>query len=163
MKRFIKEYTIELIAAAAILLGFFLMIDGPVRNKMINAVTQAMRGSLAFIDRSLTGVGSRLAGLTGIDALGILMVLLAALFIYWRIRYRFETGKRWQIDFCPSCSGPVMRVHRTWWDKVLGATLFPEARRYRCMDPACGWNGLLKRHILHHRRRHERISGQENP
>ena len=164
MKRFIKEYTVELIAAGVILLGFFLLVEGfPIRDRIVTAFTRAVSGILSGLNKFLTGLTSRVVALTASDALGILLVVLAAGFIVWRIRHRFETGKRWEIDFCPKCSGPVMRIHRTWWDRFLGATFLPEARRYRCMDPKCGWNGLLKRHILHHRRRHERISGPENP
>ncbi len=167
MKKFIKEYTVELIAGVVILFGIFLMAEGiPIRDTIVIALTQVLEAILFVLKQLFSGLGTWFVGLTGSDAMGILIVLGAIAFIVWRIRYRFLNDKRWEIDFCPKCHGPVMRVHRSVWDRVLGFTFLPEARRYRCMDANCGWNGLLRRHILHHRRRHERVSGvsdQENP
>lgn len=44
---------------------------------------------------------------------------------------------------CPSCHGPLRRVHRRPedHDPALGAGL----RRFRCRDAGCGWEGLLAR------------------
>ena len=164
MKKFLKEYTLELIAGAIILCGVFLMVvDFPVRNTVVTASSNVLTAILGVLGRILSGVNSRLEGLAISDALGILMVLTALGYLVWRIRYRFHTSPRWESDNCPKCNGSIMRVHRTWWDHFLGATLLPEARRYSCVDPLCGWSGLLRRRIHHTHHRNARVSESENP
>jgi hypothetical protein len=163
MKRLIKEYTIELIAGGLILLGIFLMVEHfEIRATFLAFITGLFNGILSLLKRILSGVNGRARVLTASDALGILLILLAVGFIIWRIRYRFHTEKRWETDACPQCSGPIMRVHRNWRDRVLGATFLPGARRYRCMDPQCGWSGLLRRHVRHQRRHSKKVSETEN-
>jgi hypothetical protein len=163
MKKFIKDYITEIIAAGIILVGFFLMFERlQIRNTILTAATHAINAILSVLRKILSGVNSRAAVLTTSDALGIFLVLLAVGFIIWRIRYRFHTNKRWETDLCPKCSNPIMRVHRSWWDRILGAIFLPDARRYRCVNPECGWSGLLRRHI-HQRHHHtEKVSGTEN-
>jgi Zn-finger nucleic acid-binding protein len=163
MKRFFKEYAIELIAGGFILLGLLLLVARfEFRASFMNVLTGLFSGILSVLNRILSKISSRAAVLTASDALGILLILLAVGFIIWRVRHRFITDRRWEIDTCPQCSGPIMRVHRNWLDRVLGVTFLPEARRYRCMDPQCGWSGLLRRHIRHHRRHSEQVSRTEN-
>ena len=163
MKRILKEYAIELIAGGIILCGISLVVVGhEIRATLLAALTDLLKGILSVLDRFLSSIGSRATTLSASEALGILLALLAVAFIIWRIRYRFHTGKRWAIEACPKCSGSIMRVHRKWFDRVLGATFLPEARRYRCTDPHCGWTGLLRRHISHHHRRSERVPEIEN-
>jgi hypothetical protein len=110
------------------------------------------------LKRIVLGGGSRLASLSLSGAIGFILILAAVVFIVWRIRYRFQTDKHWESEICPNCSGPITRVHRSLWDRLLGAFFLPEARRYRCMDLTCGWSGLLRRHIHRHRRRSEQVS-----
>jgi hypothetical protein len=163
MKRFLKEYAIEIIAVGIILFGFFLMFEQlQIRNALMTVVTSVINAILSGLGIIITGVINRLAILTISDALGIVLILLAAGLIVWRIRYRFHTDKRWETDLCPKCSSPIMRVHRNGWDRLLGATFLPEARRYRCGNAECGWSGLLRRHIRHHHHRTEKVSGIEN-
>lgn len=164
MKKFFKEYTLELIAAAIILCGVLLMVvDFPVRNTIVTASTNVFEAILGVLGRVISGASSRLAGLAISDALGILMVLTAMGYLIWRVRHRFHISPRWESDFCPKCNGPIMRVHRNWRDRFLGATLLPEARRYSCVNPRCGWSGLLRRRIHHVHHRSEQASRPENP
>lgn len=163
MKRFLKEYTTEIIAVGIILTGFFLMFERfQIRNTIVTVVTNAVNPILSGLEKIITQVSSRVAVLTASDALGILLILLAMGFIIFRIRYRFHTDKRWETDLCPKCSSPIMRVHRSWWDRLMGATFLPDARRYRCMRVECGWSGLLRRHIRHQRHHVEKVSKAEN-
>lgn len=54
---------------------------------------------------------------------------------------------------CPQCGGAVHRVSRTSLQRLL-AVLFP-SKRYRCADPSCQWEGLLRsRQFATHRRKH---------
>jgi hypothetical protein len=163
MKRFIKEYSIELISAGLLIIGIFLMVERfEIRGTILTGLTNVFNAILSFLKKILTGASSRAVELSLSDALGSLLILLAVGFIVWRIRYRFQNGRRWASDFCPKCSGPIQRVHRSARDRVLGAAFFPDARRYRCVDPKCGWSGLLRRHIHHSHRHRERVSRPEN-
>ena len=72
--------------------------------------------------------------LTPGDFFGGFMATVAAGFIVWRIRFRFKHDQRWSLDYCPRCSSPIVRVHRKLMDRILGATLLPEARRYRWQE-----------------------------
>lgn len=162
MKRFLKEYALELAAGVFILGGVLLVVAGAsVRTTILKATGIFLKGILSLLDRLLMGIGNRAATWSAAEATGLALMLLAAGVIVWRIRYRFHTGKRWALDTCPKCSSPIMRVHRKWPDRLLGATLLPEARRYRCVDPQCGWSGLLRRHIHHHHRQEEPVPGIE--
>jgi hypothetical protein len=163
MKRFLKEYTIEIIAAGIVLFGVFLMFERfQIRNTLITVVTTMVNAVFFVLRETLAWINNRVAALTASDALGILLILLAVGFIVWRIRYRFLRDKRWETDLCPKCSSPIMRVHRNWRDRLLGVIFLPDARRYRCVSPQCGWSGLLKRHISHRRHRTERVSETKN-
>jgi len=163
MKGFFKEYKIELFSAGLLLTGIFLMVESlEIRATILTGLINVINAILSFLKKILTGASSRAVVLSLSDAVGSLLILLAVGFIVWRIRYRFQNGRRWAIDICPKCSGPIQRVHRSARDRVLGALFFPEARRYRCVDPKCGWSGLLRRHIHHSHRRREQVSGPEN-
>lgn len=43
---------------------------------------------------------------------------------------------------CPRCNGPLVRVRRHFFDRVVG--LFRPVRRYRCDSFACRWEGTLR-------------------
>jgi hypothetical protein len=57
---------------------------------------------------------------------------------------------------CPRCGGEVHRVPRTNLQRLL-VVVYP-AKRYRCADPSCRWDGLLRSRQLEEERRH-RIEG----
>ena len=163
MKRLLKEYRIEFIAGGVALIGIFLMIEPfDIREALLNTLTKLANNILAGLEGLVTRVNNRATVLSVSDVLGILLVLLAVGFIVWRIRFRFRTGKRWQSDLCPKCSSQIMRVHRNWLDHILGATLLPEARRYRCVDSECGWSGLLRRHASHRHHHREQVPEPES-
>jgi hypothetical protein len=164
MKRFLKENTTEIIATGIILIGIFLVVEQfQIRHVILSTVNNVVNPILSGLEKIITSVSGREAALTTTDALGIFLILLAAGFIVFRIRYRFRTDKRWGTELCPKCSSPIRREHRSGWDRLLGATFLPEARRYRCVDTQCGWSGLRRRHIHHHRHHAEDVSETENP
>lgn len=44
---------------------------------------------------------------------------------------------------CPACGGPIERLHRHALDRWASA--FRSVHRYHCINPACGWQGLMGR------------------
>jgi hypothetical protein len=164
MKKFVKEYTVEFIAGGVVLIGIFLILERyTVTAAILSILLKVINPILSVLKRILEGIGYRVGIMTPSDALGGLLVVLALAFIVWRVRYRFHTSQHWASNVCPKCSSPVTRVHRTWWDRILGATFFPEARRYRCTSLKCTWSGLRRRHIRHRSRHSEQVSESGNP
>ncbi len=154
MKKFLKEYWIEVIGAVVILLGAFLIAIEP----------QNLRGGLQKAGGFFKAVFHEIAALVGrsanhmnaYDIFGGILVILAVAFIVWRVRYRFETSPRFGRVTCPKCSAALERVHRTWWDRLMGRSLFPHSRRFRCSNPDCGWTSLLRKEVHQH---HDRPKG----
>lgn len=163
MKRLIREYKIEWIAALLVLVGLLMVADLAIRDTMLTALSKAGKTLMRFAGRVPEWVDGLAAAMSPGDFFGGMLIVVAVGFIIWRIRYRFQNDHRWSIDFCPKCSSPIMRVHRTLWDRMLGATFFPEARRYCCVNSQCNWSGLLRRHVHRHRSRSETASGSQNP
>jgi uncharacterized paraquat-inducible protein A len=143
MKKFLREYRVELIALAAALLGVFLLTEQFEIRATLRAWLSALANGLwlglnALIDRLLV----YLKAFTLSDLLGWLLVIGAIVFTFWRARLRFVSSTYWQSKVCPRCGSSVMRVHRHSLDRLLSATFLPDARRYRCTNAACGWSGL---------------------
>jgi hypothetical protein len=44
---------------------------------------------------------------------------------------------------CPGCGGPLERRHRHALDRLV--SVFRSVHRYRCVDPKCGWQGVVGR------------------
>ena len=72
-----------------------------------------------------------------------LVFVLIALLLLWvigRIWLMFQVVKG---ENCPHCHGvKFMRIHRRWYERILGYRL--KARRYRCENPDCEWEGLRR-------------------
>jgi hypothetical protein len=43
---------------------------------------------------------------------------------------------------CPRCRGALVRVRRTFFDRLV--SLVVPRRRYRCRAIGCGWEGTLR-------------------
>jgi len=43
---------------------------------------------------------------------------------------------------CPRCGDDAVRVPRRFVDRVI--SLFGQVHRYRCDNPACGWEGNVR-------------------
>ncbi len=78
------------------------------------------------------------------------LVFFMAIFLTWRIRYRFTHSERMGAEVCPRCGDRLQRIHRSWFDRLLSATLLPSARRYQCINKSCAWQGLRRRSQHHH-------------
>jgi predicted RNA-binding Zn-ribbon protein involved in translation (DUF1610 family) len=146
LKQFIKEYKIEIIAALIGLFGLFLLVE---RLNLRDAIVAMLRATGATIAKLgqwiMDGIVQYFYNISVSDMLGWLLVMLALAFAVWRIRYRFVQSDRFSADSCPNCGADLHRVHRTSLDRSLSKTLLPEARRYRCTNPDCGWQGLRQR------------------
>jgi uncharacterized protein with PIN domain len=73
---------------------------------------------------------------------GLFAVILLLL---WFTRRQYLRSAAWKASECPKCGSEIHRIHRTEFDHFLSKTLLPEARRYRCENPDCRWDGLRQR------------------
>lgn len=146
MKKFIREYLIELIALLFILLGIFLLFERmDIRETLYQAVlglTDNLRTGLA--EASSLGQ-SYLTGFGLSDLLGLALIILAVIFVLWRIRYRFIRSERWAGSYCPKCGGRIHRKHRSSVDRFIGKVLFQDSARYKCSNEECDWTGLRQK------------------
>jgi len=148
MRKILKEYRIEIIAALFAGLGIFLLVERlEIRSTVLDSyrwLTQELPGiALA----SLADLGSFIIGITISDFIGWTLLTLTAIFAIWRIRYRFLHSRWYRITSCPHCDGDLHRVHRSTFDRIVSKILLKHGRRYRCKDDECGWSGL--RHYVH--------------
>lgn len=139
MKNQIREHMIDLTAAVVGLFGLLLLF------KQINLLGLLLRvlhklTTLLYLIGDRTDRGALFSQAVG----GVLMLGILA-FITFRMRDRFQNSPQWKAGPCPKCGGPVHRFRRTALDRLLANTLLPQARRYRCANPRCGWEGLRQR------------------
>ena len=52
---------------------------------------------------------------------------------------------RWSGAVCPYCKAPLVRSHRTKFQKVITGVAGLPLWRYRCSSPKCHWQGLRRR------------------
>jgi hypothetical protein len=162
MKKFLREYRVELLALLLALLGIFLLIEQFEIRATLRSWASALSGGLwqglnALIDSLLV----YFKAFTLSDLMGWLLVTGATVFVFWRARLRFVSSTYWQSKICLRCGSSVMRVHRRSLDRLLSGTFLPDARRYRCSNTACGWSGL--RHHEPHMRRSSRPQYPQPP
>jgi hypothetical protein len=155
LKRIIAEYKIELGALFMGLLGVFLILERVELWKLLEKLVQTIKTLINWIGETIVGL---LTNLSLSDLFGMLVIILAILFLVWRIRVRFEKSSHWMADVCPRCGSNLHRVHRTSFDRFLSRSLLPDARRYRCENRECSWEGLRRRRISDH---HHHTSGVE--
>ncbi len=145
MKRFWKEYQVEVTVLALVVLGVILLV-GPFGIK--DLLRGAASGSSSMIKDFFQSVLDRLFWfviyLTVWDAVGVLLIVGPILYLFYRIRHRYLTSAEASSRICPQCGSSLERVHRSLFDRLLGKTLMPKSRRYRCTSQSCKWSGLRR-------------------
>jgi hypothetical protein len=146
VKKLFAEYRLELIAGMAALVGVILI---GLRDRVVNLLKQGYDQLVDILDMLNHALRSDLPrylqALSIFTVIGWLLVLLAVVFVVYRVRYRFTYSDRWRASECPRCGGRLQRIHRNFIDRLLARTLMPEARRYQCEDDNCRWSGLRRR------------------
>lgn len=143
MKKILQDYWLEIMLLLAALLGVVLLAGnagtaGAVKTRMLNSFADLQQS----ISGSLTRLDGYVASFTAFDLVGWLLVVLMVYLVVVRMRRRFRTNPENAATVCPRCSSQIRRVHRSTWDRILAATILPNARRYACTNKRCGWSGL---------------------
>lgn len=155
MKKFFKANWVELLAGLGVVVGLVFVLQNP-------QARQAQLSSMAVffqeLARKLGAFGRQtmdaIQNLSTFETAAILLIILCAVLIGVRVRYRVLRSERWISPTCPKCGSDLARIRRTSFDRFLSASFLPDARRYQCRNQACDWQGL--KHIQrtgHHRRR----------
>jgi hypothetical protein len=143
MKKIWKEYRVEITVMVLVLFGLILLV-GPFGIRDLLHGTADVSSSIlknvfqALFDRLM----NFLLYFTMWDIVGLLLIIGPIIFLLYRIRHRYLTSPDTTSRICPRCGGSIERIHRSWFDRLLGNTLLPKARRYRCIDRNCAWSGL---------------------
>jgi hypothetical protein len=139
MKQFIREYRIELVAAFMALLGIFLLVE-----QMEIRVTIFRIMSLVWrtVGKTMVGVVRaviyRLLHIRPSDLLGLVLILLSIVIVFWRVRVRVL--QRLAGSTCPVCGADLRRSRRDRLDRLVSLLL--PVRPYRCRNQECRWQGL---------------------
>jgi len=142
VKKFIREYWIELLGLIAVLIAVFLLLN---RNN-IWAIRVAGRGFISGISQwfndLLNSAFGYLGRMSAAELLAWLLIISGTVIILYRMRRRYLKSEHWQATVCPKCGSKLHRVHRTRLDRLLGPIFLPNSARYRCSNSSCRWSGL---------------------
>lgn len=146
MKRFIKEYRLELAAALAVLLGIFLLVEQlDIRQSIRASISAARESASAFFQVLGVQINDYLLKARPSDLIGAALIVGMLIFIIWRIRHRFAHDSTWTAKVCPKCGQPIVRIHRSRLDRILTWAFFPQGYRYACKNKDCRWSGIRRR------------------
>lgn len=146
MRKFLRDYRIEILVLLIALFGVFLLVEQyEIRVTLREAffrIVETLRYQAEIIPARLADFTNRVS-LS--DFIGWMLLILSGAFIIWRVRYRFSHSDRWLISECPRCGSPIHRVHRSGFDRVITYLLLPHFHRYLCTNQDCRWSGLRRR------------------
>jgi DNA-directed RNA polymerase subunit RPC12/RpoP len=150
MKKFFKEFRNEIVVITLMVIGIVLLgADIGMRKTIRRSALGAFRQVGPAINEAFNSLVEYVLTLSIFDIIGWVVVIVAVVYIYGRIRYRFRHNPRWEATVCPRCGSRIQRKHRSTIDRLLSKTLMPSSRRYRCTNPECSWTGLrLQRYHL---------------
>jgi hypothetical protein len=148
MKKLLREYRVELIALAVVVLGVFLLVEQfEIRVTVRDAIIWLATSSVQFVQVTKARALEFITKFSLSDLIGWSLILGTVTFFALRARYRFTRSDYWRTTTCPKCGSPLERIPRKRIHYILGKTILPHARRYRCSNKECQWTGLR-----HHQR-----------
>jgi hypothetical protein len=149
MRKFLKEFRVELIALLVVLLGVFLLIEQfDIRITVYQFLEQLVISINQFIQFSKERLWAYFRSFTLSDLLGWILIIGTLIFVAWRARYRFLRSDYWRSRTCPKCGSSLERIPRKRVHHILSKTLLFQGRRYKCSNPECNWTGMRHRHRI---------------
>ena len=139
MRRFVREYQIELVAVLMALLGVFLLVERmQIRVTILRIVLLVWRTLSGTVGTIVRSVVYRITHITISDLMGLVLIALSIVIVLWRARVRLL--QRLAGSTCPVCGGELRRSRRDWLDRLL--SLLAPVAPYRCRNEECRWEGL---------------------
>ncbi len=137
-KRFWGEYWVEVVAVVAVITGVVIVKF----DKSFWAAAYTTIEEWYFIALDF------LLQFNRADVIGVMAAVVGLVVVIWRFRYHVSRSEYWRLRQCPRCGSTLHRIHRTFFDRLLGFFFLPHSRRFRCDNPECRWSGLrYGRHI----------------
>jgi hypothetical protein len=138
---FLSANSVEIIAAAVVGLGIFLILERMnIRLALLQAAGIGVQNALHAIGHVDDAVADLIARITLSNALGFVLVLGAGIAIVLRVRWRLVQTESLTTLRCPRCGGSIHRVHRRLGDRAI--SWFVLVRRYSCWNRECRWCGI---------------------
>jgi predicted RNA-binding Zn-ribbon protein involved in translation (DUF1610 family) len=134
MIRFIRRWFIEITAAAAAILGLFLLFE---QSDLSETLWDRLAGFWVWVGQLVTQIFSAIRLIQLSDVLGIGLIALAVVLLIRRSAQKIQQSPDWSARGCPECGHSLRRMKRRPGDV---ASWFLPLRRYRCRN--CGWAGL---------------------
>lgn len=145
MRNKLKNYWFEILILCTLLLGFFLLLEQiNIRGVILDAPGRVLNPAGRLLSNMQKELNNLVGLLTPSNVLGFILVFAAVAAVLWRLRSRFLNSDHWNASACPKCGSSLHRIHRSGFDRFLSRSILPDARRYLCSDPECGWEGLLR-------------------
>ncbi len=94
------------------------------------------------LEKYLAVVQSNLAEQSRSRLMVGILIVVAGFFVALRARWQFLHAARYTERVCPVCGGPIVRVRRSEWQRIMGKVFFLPTRKYQCRNPECRWTGL---------------------
>jgi hypothetical protein len=158
MRSILKEFRTELYIVLILAVGFgFLLLDVALGGQLRSGLGDILNRTLDQLGEIRYQVSRYVLGFSPIQILAWAIIAGAIIWLVRRIRYRFRHSLHFAATACPDCESPIRRTHRSMFDRLLSKTFLPEARRYSCSNPQCGWSGLR-----HHRYRPQSFAPPED-
>jgi len=131
-KSFIKRYTFELLILFLILTGVFLLVENmEIKSTIIYYVNGLMKFSLQFLQSIITSLSGFIQSLEGSDIIGMGLIFLAIILLYFRYRKmiltEWNSGKN-----CPECESKMVRKKKESKHKIIAKIFFLKVRHYFC-------------------------------
>lgn len=134
----------ELLWLAIAIIGIFLLTVYPqARAAMTSAAEQAVDTVTPTARQLRALLLTAVTTTTPVELFGLMLVLVGALAILYRLRWRLIHSQSLTEVLCPRCGGKIHRVHRHNVDRLVNR--FLPVHRYRCWNDACKWEGLRVR------------------
>jgi hypothetical protein len=138
MRRFLREWRIEIIMVAAVLLGIALVLE---RVQIRTILRQGLETVVQGLGTFAGTLADRIIPNTLSDALGIGLIVTVLILARWRLRWRLLNSPELSGSRCPQCGSRMHRIHRKPADKVISGLIVP-VRRFECSSKDCRWTGL---------------------
>lgn len=143
MKKFLKDYWVEIVIGISAIFGAILLFgnfggQGGGRRGLLGSVREIQ----SLFSDAFNGLVNYLLNFSLFDLIGWILIIGAFLIVFRRIRWRYRHNPQRAATVCPRCGSAIKRRHRSAWDRFLGKTVMPDCRRYLCSNPNCRWTGL---------------------
>jgi len=143
-----SEWRVEILIVALVAVAIFLLVERmQIRETLFGWLQRAVAALESLGGGLVRGLVNLVRNTTLSDLTGYVLLLLATVFVLWRLRWRLMTMPRFTARRCPRCGGDVHRIHRRAIDRLLN--LFVPVARYGCKDRECRWAGLRVRTAQH--------------